>query len=404
MQINHPQLSRCENQTIYSVQVVTSFGERSFWFSVDREFEDFIQTSCDAPLIALLIPAMASGEDIQIRGKVSERLYHSLSNSVQILLRRVIPSLHQISIHPEELSTQDQRAEGVAAGFSGGIDSFSLLDDYYLDEQIPAGNKLTHLLFNNVGSNGNGARAEKLFLERYARVKPLADRLNLPFIKVNSNVNDFYNNHLDHEQTHTIRNASVAHLLQNGISRWMYASAYSFDQIFVGKTRSLAHTDPILLPLLSTEVLDCVSVGSEYTRIEKTLQVAEIPESYTTLNVCVKNAANCSLCTKCLRTLLTMEIAGVLDRYSSVFDLDIYRQHRDLYIGKLLQNEHPFAQEIIHFAKEKNFPLPKKYITKAKINDLKNSHNPIMRLARRVNWALKKKNGQALSQSWNKEK
>jgi hypothetical protein len=113
---------------------------------------------------------------------------------------------------------------------------------------------------------------------------------------VNSNVDAFYGKGLGNQQTHTLRNASVALLLQGGIGRYLYASSYNFKNVFVGATYSMAYSDTIALPLLSTEVLDAISVGSEYTRIEKTLRVAEIPDSYGTLDVCVspKKAGNCS--------------------------------------------------------------------------------------------------------------
>jgi hypothetical protein len=143
----------------------------------------------------------------------------------------------------------------------------------------------------------------------------------------------------------------------------------------------MAHTDPITMRYYSLVGSRCVSIGSERTRIEKTLQVAEIPESYNTLSVCVKDAENCSMCSKCMRTLLTMEIAGVIDRYSASFDMDIYRQHRDEYIRKLFQSRDPFAHEIINFAKEKDFSFPRKYFALTQIYYHKNNPNRITRFA-----------------------
>ena len=112
------------------------------------------------------------------------------------------------------------------------------------------------------------------------------------------------------KETPTLRNASVAFALTGGIGRYLYASSYSYDDVSVAATHEIPFADPIVLPLLSTESLDAMSVGSEYARIEKMLRVAEIPDSYTALDVCARwnNSSgyrNCGSCWKCLRTLAT---------------------------------------------------------------------------------------------------
>jgi hypothetical protein len=67
-------------------------------------------------------------------------------------------------------------------------------------------------------------------------------------------------------------------------------------------------------------------VSAEYFRIEKTLLVSELAQSYETLGVCVieNNVSvftNCSSPVKCLRSLSAREIVGCLVDYASVLDL-----------------------------------------------------------------------------------
>ncbi|MCK5450910.1 MAG: hypothetical protein KAI70_04005, partial [Candidatus Omnitrophica bacterium] len=167
-----------------------------------------------------------------------------------------------------------------------------------------------------------------------------------------------YGKELNFQQTHTPRNVSVALLLQGGIGRYMYASAYNYTDVFVGPTYSMGYSDTITLPLLSTDMLDAFSVGSEYTRVEKTLRVADIiADSYSSLNICVRtdNAMNCSMCSKCMRTLLVLDIAGLLDRYSTSFDLNTYAKHKNWFIGRKMGSHDPLPSEIFQFAKRCNY-------------------------------------------------
>ena len=128
----------------------------------------------------------------------------------------------------------------------------------------------------------------------------------------------------------------------------------------MGPTKAIAFSDPVALPLLSTGKIDLLSVGSEHTRVEKTLRTAEVATSHQSLDVCVREdqTGNCSNCWKCRRTLLTLEIGGFLEQYSSVFDLSVYRAGRTRHIARLIQSDEPLAREIVSFARERNFAFP----------------------------------------------
>lgn len=170
-------------------------------------------------------------------------------------------------------SCHGNSASGVAIGFSGGIDSYCALADHYYSD-IPERFKITHLLFNNVGSHGTDG--ERLFRKRFERLAPSAERIGLPLLMINSNLDSFMPKNLGFQKTHTMRNASVAHLLQGGIGRYMYTSTYKYSDMFIGPTYDTAYSDLATLPLLSTDTLDAFSVGSEYSRVQKTLRVAEL--------------------------------------------------------------------------------------------------------------------------------
>ena len=76
--------------------------------------------------------------------------------------------------------------------------------------------------------------------------------------------------------------------------------------------------------------------------------------------MCVTEADNCSACDKCLRTLLTLEVLGVLERYRAVFDLDVYARHRDRFIATVLA-EHAgdnALRDLHALLQARAFPIP----------------------------------------------
>ena len=180
---------------------------------------------------------------------------------------------------------------------------------------------------------------------------------------MNSNLDAFYGRRLSFQQTHTLRNASVALLLQRGLSSWLYASTFPDQNAFVGPAPDLAYSDSVTLPLLSTETLHTALVGGCYSRVEKTQRIADVQDSFDSLDVCVSPyhdgiPTNCSACFKCLRTLATLEIGGMLDRYARVFDRARYRRLRDGYLAGLPTSDDPLAKEIVLFAEQRLFALP----------------------------------------------
>jgi len=361
MIINKPELTHRNGYIQYCVQVRFLGERKALWYRLSEEYADLVSDRSDAPLVALLIPAMLRGEDIHLEGTISEKLFYNLSGPFQKVLKLIIPSLHFITIIPSEVQPALSRGEGVATGFSAGIDSFCVLADHHYAD-VPKGFKITHLFFNNVGSHGPGENGNRrLFQKRYARIRPTTEKIGLPFIAIDTNMDSFYQG-LDFQLTHTLRNASVALLLQRGIKRFLYASAYHYPNVFIGPSYEMAYSDTITLPLLSTETLDLISAGSEYTRVEKTLKVAKIADSYQTLDVCTEEDArtkiNCSTCFKCKRTMLTLEIVGELDQYRDVFDLDTYWRIRELYIAEVLCSKDPLLREIASFIKISGFKVP----------------------------------------------
>ena len=340
MKIGKPGITVENNTVVYRTEVESADGRRDLWFRVDAKYADLVTDSCDPALLGLLMPAMANGKDMHLSGPISERLYYNLSGPCQNAFRIVIPTLQQISIRPSELLSKGKPAPGVATGFSGGIDSFCVLADHFYSPDCPPGFRPTHLVFNNVGSHGHGADGERIFKGRYNRLAPFVERIGLPFVALDSNLDSFYIEELHFTRTHTPRNIAAALLLQGGIGRYLSASSTDYRAAALYESQYIASSESILIPLLASESMDILSVGHEYRRVDKTLKVADIPDSYEVLDVCVREGdRNCTDCKKCLRTTIALDIAGRLDNYSERFDLARYRAQRNKLLSRFLRKK-----------------------------------------------------------------
>jgi hypothetical protein len=340
-------------------------GEReaSLRYRIPADYAEMVSARADAALLALLIPAMVAGGELYVEGPVTDELAFRIRHGYLDILQAVIPALRPVEVITPRLVSAGPSQPGVATGFSAGVDSFTVLADHFYDPAVPPALRITHLLFHRVGSHDDAGAAEKaLFLDRLNRAARAADKIGLPFIPVDTNLMDAYRGTgLDYQQTHTPRDASVAFLLQRGVGRWLYASALQMRHTRVRKFFDISITDSIALPLISTSSLLLESHGLQYSRFDKTMLVAELPDSYASLDVCVSGSLgyNCSKCFKCLRTIAMLEIGGVLDRYTDVFDLDVYRRHRDTYLALAPVSRDPVVKELVVEARRRGFALPR---------------------------------------------
>lgn len=337
---------------------VDGLTERSLWFTVEREFAGFIANRLDAALVALLPAAMYLKKNIYLNGDVSEDLMFNVNRYVVPLSVAAMPGVGRVRATAANQVSASSRnvGHGVFSGLSCGIDSFATVHDYLLSDTVPNGLQITHFLFNEVGAHGNSRqqRTRELFEVRLEAIKTVAALLGRPLIRVNSNVDFFYTNPF--QQTHTFRNAAVAHALAGGARHFLYSSGLSYSSIHAEPATDTAEIDPILLPLLSTTGLTCHSAGAGYSRLEKTAIVSKIATAAGHLDVCTKGYPNCGSCFKCARTIFSLELLGQLDRFSGLFSIEAYRKAEAGYLAHVRSAEysHPFLGELRRASEQSN--------------------------------------------------
>lgn len=361
--LHSPKMETLDDRRVrFSCTVSSDDGRRSLWFSLPRAYGDQIRSDrLDPFVIGLLFEASQTGQDIRIEGAISEALHYQIANGFAYLLSRLTETGKAIELHPSDARSAVGGADErhVAAGFSAGIDSFQTYITHNVDPAID-GYRLSHFIMNNVGSHGRSGQAERIFAERRNNVGRFAAEMGITLIDIASNLGAFYQG-TPFQLTHTLRNVAAATVLQGYISRFLYSSSFRYDECFVGPTYDMGYAEPFALHLLSTDLLACISTGSEYSRLEKTINIAEYEPTYRYLDVCIdpSNAANrpnCSRCWKCSRALLTFEALGVLDRYDAVFDLDRFRTNRDRYIATTLRDmskKNPNDADVVHFMRDR---------------------------------------------------
>jgi hypothetical protein len=357
MIINPVEISESDEEVKIQSLIEYSGKKKYLWYSIPKKFSRYLTTEkLDGFLVGVLLLAMRLGEDVNVKGAVSEKLYFNLTNSYMRIVQCIMPALKKVNINPQYLDDGKRaKSEGaVATGFSGGVDSFCTIYDHYLNEKVPS-YKITHLVFLNVGSHGewDSRQARELFNARYNLVKGYASEIGLEFIKIDSNLSDVLR--LSFQHTYVPRNISAILLLQKLFSKYYVSSSYRYEDCVIKPHYEIGLVDPMAVHLLSTETLECISTGSQYSRVEKTKLIAKIPGVNRWLNVCVSSSSggkNCSVCMKCCRTLLTLEMLGILENFDQVFNLDKWKKVKTGYLIKNLGNkEDQYIREIREYAK-----------------------------------------------------
>lgn len=364
MKIKKPELIENNNHTVrVQCPIETRGGERILWYELEARFKDYLTLErLDAFVSGLILFAMQHNEPVEVEGTLSNKLAYNLKYYMHVL-KSFYPDWHVVPLKIINLDPLNKTARGhsIGSSFTTGIDSFTTLLDNFKNEKN-RDKKITHLLFGNVGQpGGEGMNDRELFQKNLANIKKSAKHLNLDLVVVDSNVGEFYTK--DHfSDSHGPRIMSCALLLQKLFSIYYIPSSFKYADIFPQGTTPLADH------LLSTEVLEMVHDGAQYSRIEKTRLISDWDVAHSHLTVCNYNfqlgKINCSNCDKCLRTMVTLDMLGKSKNFERVLDYTDFEKKRDLYVSNKflsrLLGERVFISfwdEIKQYGKKIGYPL-----------------------------------------------
>lgn len=332
-------------------------GKREIlWFRVDIRYKDYLcYERGDAYLIAALNFAMRNHHDIEFDVPITGQLLFNIQNYLIPALIENNPSFYPPKIITEVSDEVLPNHGAVGTGISCGVDSLHAL----ATKTNTCSKKLniTHLTFNNVGSHGRGEMARRLYKSRLEKPQLFAKEFGYEFVLSDSNLMDVIRQ--SHFKTHTYSSMFPVFCLQKLFSTYYYASGgYRFNEFSLEDLPTLCPGSYELLSLdtFSSPFLRIYSDGMGKSRLEKLSEVAKYPPSYKYLNVCLDDSDNCGKCEKCVRTLLGLDLLGVLDKYKSVFDIEYYKTNRKWYLQQMMyqiaKGKHDYFEMYPHFKRD----------------------------------------------------
>lgn len=328
------------------------------WFEVEDEYIKYLcDERSDAFVIATLPYAIKHELDIEVKGKISSKLYYQLNNCLVPLLCNHFGKKF-IKIEGVVDNTQLKTENGVGTGISCGIDSFyTILKNSNLKTSEF---NVAYLTFFNAGASGKfgGEDSRKLYNKRKENSRKFAQENGFKFVCVDSNMNEFIM--MSHLATHTFRSLACVLALQKLFSKYYYASGgEDFNETKI-TPESTAYYDILNVQCLSNENVQFYSDGIGISRLNKIKKIVNYPITYKWLNVCIGEEENCGHCSKCIRTLLELESIGQLNNYCNVFDLNDFKKNRSKFIGYMIEQKssNVYFKEIYNEYKKNKIEIP----------------------------------------------
>jgi len=325
------------------------------WYRFPSAMTDFIDPKNGDPFLVVgLLPAMRTGEALEVSASVSPMLLRS-TDTIQDIYKSWDPSLHRATINcpDRDLSLPVVKPSGVGLYFSLGVDSFySFLKNITCPNDNAA--TITHLIVVHGFDVYYGKWNSALFTDVLRNAMHVGREFGKALLPVATNLRDFSDQFADWGVLyHGAALAIVGLALQNAFKVLLVAATDSYANLIPRGSH------PILDPLWSTETTRFVQDGCEATRLDKTRFIARFPIVLDTLRVCFMNPNteyNCGRCEKCLRTMIGLHIAGALSRCRTLphgIDTDLASQiavhrHEEFFISELVDalGQSPMDQRI----------------------------------------------------------
>ena len=303
----------------------------------------------DAYVIGFLYFALKQGYNIESHLPISEELYYNLEYHFIDAICMGNPHLHRIKIKAPTINgIQDLSQKTlVATGISCGIDSLYTIATHSTAD-IPKSFKLNTLCFFNAGAAAKGEKEihTPLVQGRLEQAMNFAKEYCYKFLYIESNIHLVIQKYIpySHIENSTYTLLHCIFLLQNGIKKYYISSSDPYTDFNLTHTQSnkekyASDYDLLTCMMSSINGISIYSTGANTKRIEKTRYLANnYPPTYKYLNVCVNTVENDTTCFKCIRTLLSIDAVGDINRFNKVFNLNIYKQNKLQYIRRMWIN------------------------------------------------------------------
>lgn len=279
-------------------------------FCQDNEFQLWFRTKAEINPIAdvflscTLVPCMKTGCSLNMNYEISPLLHNSI-DKIQDVFSGWYTELKKIWVRPSNIRNADsidKNKKEVACFFTGGVDSFYTL--------LKHNSEITKIIYVH---GFDIWLQETEFREMISkRINQIAKELGKELIEVETNILDFSYKICDWAgQYYGSALASVALLLSKTIGKVYIASSLNTEVLYPRGSH------PDLDYLWGTEEIEIIHDGCESTRLDKVKVISKNQIVLNHLRVCLDRRLglyNCSKCEKCIRTMISLYIAGALDK------------------------------------------------------------------------------------------
>lgn len=355
MEITNIRLERQGDKTSLLSTVWDNRGQHDLYVTVNQQHENYLDGNSGDPFLLVgLVPAMALGEDLLIDAPVSEKLLYHLKTQLMPWLIKVNTDLKMIEIKtPQGFNQNNAEGQGVGTGISCGVDSFYTILSH-LKKELPQKSQLTHLMLiqRQRDTQFNPQMIKSIPKKDEQRIA-VGKKLGLETVYVWTNFSKFMD--FPFEQICSFHDLGTALALKKLFHTYYYASSYSLENFHLTFEAAPMY-DILNTCAIQTETFQMISHPLLVERAEKTEWIAQYPIAQENLNVCYYEqhempTLNCSSCEKCVRTMVTLEACGSLDKFHHVFSLKHYKENRNRFIGNILYrswvNNNPYDQAIV---------------------------------------------------------
>jgi hypothetical protein len=278
----------------------------TIWYRLPEEHEAAVTESADPFIVGLLFRIMELGRKVQVHGQASPVLLEGIEEFMAAWHAWRPERYRSVRIEAEfEREPALQAEPGLAVmAFSGGLDSCFTLRRHH------------------TGVVGRRRRNVVAGAFIHGHDIPLDDRRHFEACRDgNRRILDSVGAELIPVATNLRETTSAANhdglaagmlsclvLLQGRFDAGLIASSDPYESLILPTA-----TSPLTDPLLSTGRFGILHDGAEFKRAEKAERIADWPEAMRDLRVCGRGSettANCGVCEKCVRTILSFRAAG----------------------------------------------------------------------------------------------
>jgi hypothetical protein len=343
MIIFEPRTHTSDRATIVRARVESRLpprdGSTELVFEYPLRWSGWITPRADGFVTALVLRAMTVGEDIEVRAPLSASLVHGLHEYQQVLASWFPHRLTPVDIRAPLEPADPVPGGAVITAFSGGVDSFYTLWSHAAGQEPDERARITHALFVH-GFDLPLSEAAAAYEVACARFAEGLAPLGIELVTARSNIQSFVPRR-DWGLFFGSALIAAALAVGRGVRRFYVPASHSFGHLIP------RGSDPRIDPLLSTEALEVVHDGADATRLQKTAAIGAWPPTFGLLRVCVSydpSLPNCCRCEKCVRTMMTLDLLGLLNRHTS-FPLPLGRSRIRAYKYRH-RHQLPFPRQI----------------------------------------------------------